>query len=38
MTTVNEVVDFFKYLANNGTGVDNDGMYGTQCADDDNSK
>lgn len=33
MTTVNEVVDFFKYLANNGTGVDNDGMYGTQCAD-----
>lgn len=33
MTTVKEVVDFIKYHANNGTGVDNDGMYGTQCAD-----
>lgn len=33
MTTKQEVLDFYKYLANNGLGIDNDGAYGYQCAD-----
>lgn len=33
MTTVKQVVDFAKDLANRGVGVDFDGYYGTQCAD-----
>lgn len=33
MTTVREVLDFIVYLAKIGSGVDNDQMYGFQCAD-----
>ena len=33
MTTKQEVLDFYRYLANNGLGIDNDGAYGYQCAD-----
>lgn len=33
MATLKEVLDFYKYLANNGLGIDNDGAYGYQCAD-----
>ncbi|HEM2826331.1 TPA: SH3 domain-containing protein [Streptococcus suis] len=33
MTTVNEVVNFAKDLANRGQGVDYDGWYGKQCVD-----
>ena len=33
MTTVNEVVDFWKSQADAGLGVDNDGLFGYQCAD-----
>ncbi|MGO0077540.1 CHAP domain-containing protein [Streptococcus suis] len=33
MTTVNEVVNFAKDLANRGQGVDYDGWYGNQCVD-----
>ncbi|HFI0942255.1 TPA: CHAP domain-containing protein [Streptococcus suis] len=33
MTTVNEVVNFAKDLANRGQGVDFDGWYGNQCVD-----
>ena len=33
MATVREVLDFIVYLAKIGSGVDNDKMYGFQCAD-----
>lgn len=33
MATVREVLDFIVYLAKIGSGVDNDQMYGFQCAD-----
>lgn len=33
MTSKKEVLQFAYNLANSGMGVDNDGMYGTQCAD-----
>lgn len=33
MVLAREVVEYFRYLANNRIGIDNDGMFGWQCAD-----